>query len=99
MAIRTIEQLTTDLSDTLRDTTEDGSLLKVRARMALIFSGLYDDEPDEPDVAIRDLLADLFHEAAARGVDLQQALRRAVSVYEEERDEWAQAPSQPGKAQ
>lgn len=54
----------------------------------MILKALYDDEPGEPDQAIRDLLTDTLHEAQRRGVDIDQALERAHWMQNQELAEW-----------
>ena len=61
---------------------------RVAARTELIFTTLYDDEPSEPDQAIRDVLTDLMHVSATRGIDFEEALRGASRMWLMEREEW-----------
>lgn len=77
------------LSDAMHRETETDTLNRARWRVNVTFSAFYDDEPTEPDQAIRDAFTDLFHEAEARGVDIWDALNRARDMYSQERAEWA----------
>lgn len=43
-------------------------------------------EPHPDDVTIRDLIADLLHLAAARGLDPLKEVRRAIGAFADERD-------------
>lgn len=90
MTVRTVTEIARDMGDTLHASTEVDTLTRVRTRMALIFAGVYDDEPSEPDQAIRDLLTDVIHEARARGVDMDEAYERALWMQREEQAEWAE---------
>lgn len=70
-------------------TTEVDSLDRATTRVQLIFDMFYDDEEGEPDQAIRDALTDLMHVAAERGVDMEEAVARAASMFSQEREEWS----------
>ncbi|WP_026820034.1 hypothetical protein [Arthrobacter castelli] len=50
-------------------TTDTNSLDRVQIRTRLVFDIFYNDEPEEPGQAIRDVLTDLMHAGAERGVD------------------------------
>lgn len=90
MTARPIHELARDMQDTLHANTEMDTLERSRLRLAVIFAGFYDDEPDEPDQAIRDLLTDVMHEAEARGVGIYEAWERAGRMFRMERAEWAE---------
>lgn len=68
--------------------TDTDTLDRSLVRTGLIFDMFYDDEESEPDQAIRDLLTDLMHVAAKRGVDMEEAVTRAASMFSQEREEW-----------
>lgn len=78
------------LRDDLHWQTETDTLNRARWRVNVTFAAFYDDEPTEPDQAIRDALTDLLHEAEARGVDFAEAVERARHMYDQERAEWAE---------
>lgn len=65
-----------------------GTPERTRLRMQLIFGMFYDDKEGEPDQAIRDVLTDLMHVAAERGVDFEKAVQRAAWMWNQEREEW-----------
>lgn len=77
------------LRTAMRERTETDTLERARFRVAAIFGAFYDDEPGEPDQAIRDLLTDILHEAEARDVDMTDALDRAAWMHSEEREDWS----------
>lgn len=78
----------TAITDELMRTTEADTIDRAQMRTRLILDTFYDDEPDEPDQAIRDCLTDLMHIAAERGVDFEAAVRRASTMWVAEREEW-----------
>jgi hypothetical protein len=91
---QTIATLGSILRAHLHADTDTDTAARAQYRVAVIFTGFYDDEPGEPDQALRDLLTDLVHEADWRGVDIYAALNSAVSMADQERDEWGMAPVQ-----
>lgn len=76
------------LRSALYEHTEEDTMERARFRTAAIFGAFYDDEPGEPDQAIRDLLTDIMHEAESRGVDMTDALDRAAWMHDQERQGW-----------
>lgn len=70
--------------------TDTDTLERSQTRIQLVFDMFYDDEEGEPDQAIRDLLTDLMHVAAERGVDMEDAVTRAASMFSQEREEWSE---------
>lgn len=76
------------ITDELERTTEVDTFDRTQMRVRLAFDMFYDDEPGEPDQAIRDCLTDLMHLAAERGVDFEDAVRRATGMWSEEREDW-----------
>lgn len=76
------------IMDELDRTTTIDTLDRAQMRIRLIFDMFYVDEESEPDQAIRDCLTDLMHTAAERGVDMEDAIRRAVEMFSQEREEW-----------
>ena len=83
-----ITQLELEMSRELDNRTEADTQRRAQFRMHTLIAAWYDDEPSEPDQAIRDVLTDLVHLADARGVDLHHALDRAVWMADEERADW-----------
>lgn len=81
-------QLELTMSRELHANTETDTMQRSRFRTDTLIAAWYDDEPSEPDQAIRDVLTDLVHLADARGVDLHHALDRAVRMADEERADW-----------
>lgn len=88
MTARSIASLAPDMRDTLRASSEPDSLERARFRLKIIIAGLYDEEPTDPEQAIRDLLTDVLHEADARGIDVHHALDRATWMRDQEVAEW-----------
>ena len=78
------------LTGALNRETEPDTLTSARWRVNVTFEAFYDDEPGEPDQAIRDVLTDLIHEARARGVDVDDAIRRATEMADLERADWTE---------
>lgn len=76
------EAMRTALADALPDTPQRAG------RRVEIITGLYDDEPDEPQTLIQDVITDLMHTAAARGVDFEQVVANAAFMWAQEREEW-----------
>lgn len=76
------------LTEELMRTTETDTIDRAQMRTRLIFDMFYDDEEGEPDQAIRDALTDLMHVAAERGVDFEEAVARAASMWTMEREDW-----------
>jgi hypothetical protein len=76
------------ITDELMLTTETDTLDRTEMRTRLLFEMFYDDEEGEPDQAIRDVLTDLMHVAAERGVDFEDAVHRAAGMWTQEREEW-----------
>ena len=76
------------ITDELERTTEIDTLDRSQMRTRLIFDMFYDDEPGEPDQAIRDCITDLMHLAAERGVDMENAVARAAWMFNTEREDW-----------
>ncbi|WP_181273631.1 hypothetical protein [Brevibacterium oceani] len=79
------------ITDELERTTEVDTLDRAQMRVRLVFDMFYDardPEPGEPDQAIRDCLTDLMRLAAERGVDFEDAVRRATGMWSEEREDW-----------
>lgn len=74
----------------MRADTEEDTFAGARWRINFIFDAMYDDEPTEPDQAIRDLLTDLIHEADARGVDIHDALIAAARMAGTETADWTE---------
>lgn len=72
----------------LKRTTQPDSLDRELTRGRLIFDMLYDDEESEPDQAIRDCLTTLMHVAADRGVDIEEAIRKAAHMCRLETEDW-----------
>lgn len=58
-----------------------------------IIAGLYDDESDEPQTIIIDILTDLLHEAARRGVDIHSAVIAAQAMETMEIQDWGYNPA------
>lgn len=58
-----------------------------------IIAGLYDDELDEPQTIIIDILTDLLHEAARRGVDIHSAVIAAQTMEAMEIQDWGSNPA------
>lgn len=83
MSVRS--QISAQLGEQYDDNHEHERAL---ARTQMVFDLFYDDEPGEPDQAIRDALTDLMHIAAQRSVDFQQALADASRMWAAEREEW-----------
>ena len=81
-------QLELEMSRELDNRTETDTLRRAQFRMHTLIAAWYDDEPSEPDQAIRDVLTDLVHLADARGVDIHTALERAVWMADQERADW-----------
>lgn len=63
-----------------------GTEQRVHARVQLLFDLAYDD--DEPQTPIQDILIDLMHEAARRGVDFKNTLTTARRHWRYEREEF-----------
>lgn len=63
---------------------------RVQMRTRLIFDAFYDDELDkgEPSQVISDVITDLMHVAAERGVDFEAAVQDAARLWVAEREEW-----------
>lgn len=80
-----LEQHKAALRTALHERTDADTMERARFRTAAIFEAFYDDEPGEPDQAIRDLLTDIMHEADARGADMTDALERAEWMWSIER--------------
>lgn len=83
-----LKELTSALRNEVQARTEGDTPDAPRLRVAVMFAALYDNEPGEPDQAIRDLLTDIMHEAEARGVDMTDALCRAAWMHNQERQAW-----------
>ena len=83
-----ITQLELEMSRELDNRTEADTQRRAQFRMHTLIAAWYDDEPSEPDQAIRDVLTDLVHLADARGIDIHHALDRAVWMADEERADW-----------
>lgn len=83
-----ITQLELEMSRELDNRTTTDTLGRAQFRMNTLIAAWYDDEPSEPDQAIRDVLTDLVHLADARGIDIHHALDRAVWMADEERADW-----------
>ena len=79
---------TTVIREEFMRSTEVDTPERVNTRVGLIFDMFYDDEEGEPDQAIRDCLTDLMHTAAARGVNMEEAVARAAWMFSQEREEW-----------
>lgn len=56
--------------------------------MAVIIAAFYDEDPGEPDQAIRDILTDLAHEADTRDVDIHDALTSTLWMRDQELADW-----------
>lgn len=69
-------------------TVPKDSLRRQLAMTKTMFAIFYDNEAEEPEVAIGDALTDLMHVAADRGVDFEQTLSRALRRWGTEREEW-----------
>lgn len=69
--------------------TQPDTLDRAVTRVGLVMALAYDDEPQEPDQALRDLLTDVVHTAAARRLDMSELLDAAQRMAERERQEWA----------
>jgi hypothetical protein len=72
-----ITQLELEMSRELDNRTEADTQRRAQFRMHTLIAAWYDDEPSEPDQAIRDVLTDLVHLADERGIDIHAALDRA----------------------
>lgn len=83
-----IEEHTKALTEHLLNTTEVDTIARVQTRTTLIFEMFYDDEEGEPDQVIRDALTDLMHVAAERGVNFEEAVTEAASMWTMEREDW-----------
>ncbi len=88
MTVRTLQQLARDSHDTLAQITNPDTLDRARARIQMTIKAFYDDEPSEPVQALGDLVADIFREVQARGLDLEAVLERAMRIYEGEVADW-----------
>lgn len=60
----------------------------VRIAMSRIFDLFYDDEPENPGLAVRDLLTDLLHLCEARNLNFDRMLESARKVHADESLEW-----------
>jgi hypothetical protein len=76
------------LTEELLRTTQADTIDRVEMRTRMIFEMFYDDEEGEPGQVIQDVLTDLMHVAAERGVDMEEVVRRAVKMFADEREEW-----------
>lgn len=76
------------LTEQLVTTTEADTIDRVQMRTRLIFEMFYDDEEGEPDQVIRDVLTDLMHVAAERGIDFEAAITAAARMWTMEREDW-----------
>lgn len=91
----------TDLTDHMqalrgeleRNTAPD-TLDRVLMRARLSLDALYDDDPDEPEVALGDALIDLIHLARDRGIDFDAAAMRAQRSADMEIEEWGLSDAQ-----
>lgn len=88
MTVRTLQQLARDSHDTLAQITNPDTLDRARARIQMTIKAFYDDEPSEPVQALGDLVADVFHEARARGLGLEAVLEHAKRIFEGEVADW-----------
>lgn len=76
------------ITDELVRTTAVDTLDRAQMRTRLLFEMFYDDEWDEPGQVIQDVLTDLMHVAAERGVDMEDVIQRAAKMFTDEREEW-----------
>lgn len=78
------------LSDEVGRTTKSDTIDRVQMRMRTIFDTFYDDELNmgEPSQVISDVITDLMHVAAERGVDFEAAIQDAARLWVAEREEW-----------
>lgn len=81
-------QLELEMSRELDNRTEPDTQRRAQFRMHTLIAAWYDDEPSEPDQAIRDVLTDLVHLADERGIDIHAALDRSMWMADQERAEW-----------
>lgn len=86
MAVLT-EQMKAITDEWLRTTKVD-SLDRTEMRTRLIFEMFYDDEEGEPAQAIQDVITDMMHVAAERGVDMEAVIQAAAHMFTQEREEW-----------
>jgi hypothetical protein len=69
---------------------EDG-FDRIDYRMGIVLGGSYDKpDPEEPDMAVRDLLTDVLHYCHANGWDFFDVLERAQWMAMQEQREWDQ---------
>src|SRR5690625_2859418 len=78
-----LQALRDEVEQTTTPDTRDRALM--RARLSL--DALYDDDPDEPEVALGDALIDLVHLARDRGIDFDDATMRAQRTADMETEE------------
>ena len=76
------------LRDEFMRTTKTDTIERTQVRTSLTFAMFYDDEEGEPDQVIRDVLTDLMHVAAERGVNFEAAVKEAARMWSMEREEW-----------
>lgn len=76
------------LRDEVEQTTTPDTLDRALMRARLSLDALYDDDPDEPEVALGDALIDLVHLARDRGIDFDDATMRAQRTADMETEEW-----------
>ena len=81
-------QLELNMSRELDNRTTTDTLARALFRTETLIAAWYDDEPSEPDQAIRDVLTDLVHLADERGIDIHAALDRSMWMADQERAEW-----------
>lgn len=89
----------TDLTSAMRTITKEfdrateiDTLERAQRRVSLIFEMFYDDEPEDPGLAIRDCLTDLMHLATQRGVNIQDTITAASEMWTQECEDWGIGP-------
>lgn len=61
---------------------------RVEYRMRLVTAGCDDGDPDDPTQPYRDVITDIAHIFHLEGWDLDEAIRRAKSMAQQEQAEW-----------